>query len=232
VIENTFKEIFGPLLQANDPSFTLSILQVLVQQASGGTRRLQQLRALQEDVVVVENNLDLYIRSTCEGSSCTDEMFESIVLEEFQGITQALEIALRAAGREAGSDYFETLTAVEIDESELNDVLPAALRDEYEQPEDEKIPAWVWIMLAFDVGILVLGMAWVTMHWRAKERLEMEEYDDKEREASNPINQEEYDNVEQEDSNQEEYDNVEVEVLDCSSSDSAEQEDTTPFDQE
>jgi hypothetical protein len=187
VIENTFRQICAPILQANDPTFTLDLLQVLIQNASDGARRLLRasLRALQGSAAAgggssPYNNVNLYIRSTCEGTDCTDDIFEQIMVSELQAITEALEIALRAAGREAGLDYFESLTAVQIGSSDYSDVLPpSSINDNDEEKSgDGKTPAWVWIMLGFDFGILVLTLAWITLHYRQKEELEMKEYDD------------------------------------------------------
>jgi hypothetical protein len=185
VIENTFRQIFAPILQANDPTFTLDLLQVLIQNASDGVRRLLRasLRALQGSVgggSSPYNNVNLYIRSTCEGTDCTNEIFEQIMVSEFQAITEALEIALRAAGREAGLDYFESLTSVQIGSSDLSDVLPpSSINDNNEEKNDSgKTPAWVWIMLGLDVGILLLTLAWITLHYRPKEEIKMKEYDD------------------------------------------------------
>jgi hypothetical protein len=186
VIETTFRQIFAPLLQANDPTFTLDLLQVLIQNASNRARRLLRasLRALQSGGggggggSAPYNNVNLYIRSTCEGTDCTDDIFEQIMVSEFQAITEALEIALRAAGREAGLDYFESLTAVQVGSSDFSDVLPPALTNNEEKSDDGKTPAWVWIFLGLDFGILVLTLAWITLHYRQKEELEIKDYDD------------------------------------------------------
>jgi hypothetical protein len=184
VIESTFRQIFAPLLQANDPTFALDLLQVLIQNASNRARRLLRasLRALQGSAAdggsAPYNNVNLYVRSTCEGTECSDDIFEQIMVSEFQAITEALEIALRAAGREAGLDYFESLTAVQVGYSDLSDVLPPALTNNEEKSDNGKTPAWVWIFLGLDFGILVLTLAWITLHYRQKEELESKEYDD------------------------------------------------------
>jgi hypothetical protein len=180
VMETTFRKILAPLLQANDPIFTLDMLQVLIQNAGNRARRL--LRALQGSTSgggsAPYNNVNLYIRSTCEGADCTDDIFEQIMVSEFQGITKALEIALRAAGREAGLDYFESLSAVQVGSSDLSNVLPPALTNNEEKSNDGKTPSWVWIFLGLDFGILVLTLAWVTLHYRQKEELKLKEYND------------------------------------------------------
>jgi hypothetical protein len=197
VIESTFRQIFAPLLQASDPTFTLDMLQVLVQNAGNRVRRL--LRALQGDASTgggsaPYNNVNLYIRSTCEGTDCTDTIFEQTMVSDFQAITKALEIALRTAGREAGLDYFESLTAVQVGSSDLSGVLPPALTNNEEKSDDGKTPSWVWIFLGLDFGILVLTLAWITLHYRQKEELKIKEYND--------VHQE--DDVQQEDDEQQE----------------------------
>ena len=197
VIENTFRQISAPLLQANDPTFTLNLLQVLIQNASGGARRLLRasLRALQGGESAPYNTVSLYIRSTCEGTDCTNQIFEQIMVSEFQAITEALEISLRAAAREAGLDYYESLTAVQVGPSDYSDVLPpSSINDNNEaQSDSENTPAWVWIMLGFDFGILVLTLAWVTLHYRQKEEPQMKEYDDVHQEEAQQLDDEQQD---------------------------------------
>jgi hypothetical protein len=223
VMEETFRLLFAPILQANDPIFTLDLLQVLIQQASDGVRRFLRasLRMLQGADVVPYNNVDLYIRSVCEGTDCTDVVFKQIMVSEFQGITEALEIALRAAGRDAGLAYFETLTAVQVGSSDLGNVLPPGFASTFENTEtdDDKIPAWIWIILAVDFVILALALAWVIMSRRQKEgepereendereKLEMEENDDVHQEDE--LEMKEYDETER--LEMEEYDDVHLE---------------------
>lgn len=179
-LEKTLRDIFGPILQANDPAFSIDTLQVLLQEAEN-VRRRSLRRALQNDngQQVPVNNVDLYLRATCSGGDCTNQFFETALLLEMGAITEALEIALRAAGREQGTDYFESLTRVQVADSGLGEVLPAPFTDEYQETEDSKIPAWVWVVLALDFVIILVALGWVMMRLRRRENEEAaSKYDD------------------------------------------------------
>ena len=182
-LEATFLQIFDAILQTTNPNFSIDILQVLTQEAENVRRRL--LRSLQETTNPPVNNIDLYIRASCEGTDCTNTKFEAVTLEEFAAITQALELALRAAGREADTDYFESLTAVQISDSGLNDLLPANMVGDYQQSENEKVPFWVWIVMAVDFILFAGAVLYVLWRLNVRKNAEMNKYD----EYGRPLNE-------------------------------------------
>jgi len=152
--------------------------------SEGGGEESSSLRKATNELPDKRVSMPIYVRASCvelgAGAANTENLCTVQMLQELMttkgnnNFAPTLLMALQAGGPvNANSDYFSSVTRIVFGD-ELVDFDPPLVSPAYGpdiSTQSNEVPAWVWIVLAIDVLILLCAGAWVAYRQYYRRRM-------------------------------------------------------------
>lgn len=153
IVTNSFFAGFGPLMAAANPSMNLTDMEIMIQQWS-------QVNDTLTGATETYNDMEVFVAARCMSTACTNSYLKNFLYNQGNQYCPTWRQNLLSLGAQNKTNYFVPLANITID----GDIMDLTNGNRNGPPPSLPAlgatrPAWMWITLAADLIIVMIGIA-------------------------------------------------------------------------